>query len=154
MLEEVRKLSFTLYRCRNQKGEILVMGLEFVNPENAPAPAANYSNLAIVPAGYRLLVIAGQIGNLSDGSIVDGLEAQYEQSISNINAIVASEGGDSTNIARITVFLAEKPSARDRITAAMQKHFPSGRPAMSWIYVSELFSPEVKIEIEAIAAVP
>ena len=53
------------------------MGLEFVNPENAPAPAANYSNLAIVPAGYRLLVIAGQIGNLSDGSIVDGLEAQY-----------------------------------------------------------------------------
>ncbi len=130
------------------------MGLEFINPENAPAPAANYSNLAIVPAGYRLLVIAGQIGNLSDGSIVDGLEAQYEQSISNINAIVASEGGDSTNIARITVFLAEKPSARDRITAAMQKHFPSGRPAMSWIYVSELFSPEVKIEIEAIAAVP
>ena len=130
------------------------MGLEFVNPENAPAPAANYSNLAIVPAGYRLLVIAGQIGNLSDGSIVDGLEAQYEQSISNINAIVASEGGDSTNIARITVFLAEKPSARDRITAVMQKHFPSGRPAMSWIYVSELFSPEVKIEIEAIAAVP
>ena len=130
------------------------MGLEFVNPENAPAPAANYSNLAIVPAGYRLLVIAGQIGNLSDGSIVDGLEAQYEQAISNINAIVASEGGDSTNIARITVFLAEKPSARDRITAAMQKHFPSGPPAMSWIYVSELFSPEVKIEIEAIAAVP
>ena len=130
------------------------MGLEFVNPENAPAPAANYSNLAIVPVGYRLLVIAGQIGNVADGGIVDGLEAQYEQAISNINAIVASEGGDSTNIARITVFLAEKPSARDMIAAAMKKHFPSGPPAMSWIYVSELFSPEVKIEIEAIAAVP
>ena len=130
------------------------MGLEFVNPEEAPAPAANYSNLAIVPAGYRLLVIAGQIGNLSDGSIVNGLEAQYEQAISNINAIVASEGGDSTNIARITVFLVEKPSARNMITEAMQRHFPSGRPAMSWIYVSELFSPDVKVEIEAIAAVP
>ena len=130
------------------------MGLEFVNPEEAPAPAANYSNLAIVPAGYRLLVIAGQIGNLSDGSIVNGLEAQYEQAISNINAIVASEGGDSTNIARITVFLVEKPSARNMITEAMQRHFPSGPPAMSWIYVSELFSPDVKVEIEAIASVP
>jgi len=130
------------------------MGLEFVNPEEAPAPAANYSNLAIVPAGYRLLVIAGQIGNLSDGSIVNGLEAQYEQAISNINAIVASEGGDSTNIARITVFLVEKPSARNMITEAMQRHFPSEPPAMSWIYVSELFSPDVKVEIEAIAAVP
>ena len=130
------------------------MGLEFVNPQDAPPPAGNYSNLAIVPAGYRLLVIAGQIGNLADGSIVDGLEAQYEQAISNINAIVASEGGDSKNIARITVFLVEKPSARDTIAAAMQRHFPSGRPGMSWIYVSELFSPDVKVEIEAIAAVP
>ena len=130
------------------------MGLEFVNPQDAPTPAGPYSNLAIVPAGYRLLVIAGQIGNLADGSIVDGLEAQYEQAISNINAIVASEGGDSTNIARITIFLTEKPSAGDMITAAMQRHFPSGPPAMSWIYVSELFSPDVKVEIEAIAAVP
>ena len=130
------------------------MGLKFVNPQGAPPPAANYSNLAIVPAGYRLLVIAGQIGNLADGSIVNGLEAQYEQAISNINAIVASEGGDSTSIAKITVFLAEKPSARDMITAAMQRHFPSGPPAMSWIYVSELFRPDVKVEIEAIASVP
>ncbi|MED5410342.1 MAG: RidA family protein [Chloroflexota bacterium] len=130
------------------------MGLEFVNPENAPPPAANYSNLAIVPKGYRLLVIAGQIGNLADGSIVEGLEAQYEQAISNINTIVASEGGDSKNIARITVFLAEKPTSRDMIGAAMEKHFPGWRPAMSWIYVSELFSPDVKVEIEAIAAVP
>ena len=130
------------------------MSLKFINPQGAPPPAANYSNLAIVPSGYRLLVIAGQIGNLADGSIVDGLEAQYEQAISNIKSIVASEGGDSTNIARITVFLAEKPSARDMITAAMQRHFPSGPPAMSWIYVSELFSPDVKVEIEAIASVP
>ena len=130
------------------------MGLEFVYPKNAPLPAANYSNLAIVPAGYRLLVIAGQIGNLSDGSIVEGLEAQYEQAISNINAIVASEGGDSTNIARITVFLAEKPNEGDKISAAMERNFPSVRPAMSWVYVSELFIPDVKVEIEAIAAVP
>ena len=129
------------------------MGLEFVNPQDAPAPAGPYSNLAIVPAGYRLLVIAGQIGNLADGSIVDGLEAQYEQAISNIKAIVTSEGGDSTNIARITIFLTEKPSAGDMITAAMQRHFPPGPPAMSLIYVSELFSPDVKVEIEAIAAV-
>jgi ribosomal-protein-alanine N-acetyltransferase len=153
-IKKGRNLSSILNRCWNQILERLFMGLEFVNPEEAPAPAANYSNLAIVPAGYRLLVIAGQIGNLSDGSIVNGLEAQYEQAISNINAIVASEGGDSTNIARITVFLVEKPSARNMITEAMQRHFPSGPPAMSWIYVSELFSPDVKVEIEAIAAVP
>ena len=69
------------------------MSLAFIDPPNAPAPAADYRNLAIVPAGHRLLVLAGQIGNLMDGSIVEGLEAQYEQALSNIRAIVASEGG-------------------------------------------------------------
>jgi len=54
------------------------MSLAFIDPPNAPAPAADYRNLAIVPAGHRLLVLAGQIGNLMDGSIVEGLEAQYE----------------------------------------------------------------------------
>ena len=70
------------------------MGLEFVNPLDEPAPVANYSNLAIVPAGYRMLLIAGQIGNLSDGSIVDGLEAQYEKAVENILDIVKSQGGN------------------------------------------------------------
>ena len=84
------------------------MGLRFVDPPNGPPPAASYRHLAVVPAGRRLLVLAGQIGNLSDGTIVEGLEAQYEQALVNINTIVASEGGTSEDIARITVFLAEK----------------------------------------------
>ena len=68
------------------------MGLRFVDPPNGPPPAASYRHLAVVPSGSRLLVLAGQIGNLSDGTIVEGLEAQYEQALININAIVASEG--------------------------------------------------------------
>ena len=68
------------------------MGLRFVDPPNGPPPAASYRHLAVVPAGSRLLVLAGQIGNLPDGTIVEGLEAQYEQALININAIVASEG--------------------------------------------------------------
>ena len=86
------------------------MSLKFVAPPNGPPPAASYRHLAVVPAGRRLLVLAGQIGNLSDGTIVEGLEAQYEQALVNINTIVASEGGTSEDIARITVFLVEKPA--------------------------------------------
>ena len=68
------------------------MSLKFVDPPNGPPPAASYRHLAVVPPGRRLLVLAGQIGNLSDGTIVEGLEAQYEQALININTIVASEG--------------------------------------------------------------
>jgi|TARA_B100001105_G_scaffold55857_1_gene42492 ribosomal-protein-alanine N-acetyltransferase len=129
------------------------MSIKFVNPQDAPQPAAEYSNLAIVPAGRRLLVLSGQIGNILDGSIVKGLESQYEQALANINAIVASEGGNSGDIARITVFLTEEPTEFTRIGEANQKHFPSGPPAMTWIYVDGLFRPDIKVEIEAIAAV-
>ena len=39
------------------------MSLKFVNPQTVAKPAAAYSNLAIVPPGRRLLVLAGQVGN-------------------------------------------------------------------------------------------
>ena len=129
------------------------MSVKFVDPLAAPPPAANYRNLAIVPPGQRLLIISGQIGNRMDGSIIEGLEAQYEQALANINAIVASEGGTSADIAKITIFLTEEPTERGRIGKANRKHFPDGPPAMSWIRVSGLFRPEVKVEVEAMAAV-
>ena len=108
------------------------MGLRFVDPPNGPPPAASYRHMAVVPAGSRLLVLAGQIGNLSDGTIVEGLEAQYEQALININAIVASEGGSSEDVARITVFLVERPE-RPFALEIDKKHFPAGPPTKSWI---------------------
>ena len=131
-----------------------MVSLKFVDPPDGPPPATSYRHLAIVPAGRRLLVLAGQIGNLSDGTIVEGLEAQYEQALVNINTIVASEGGTSEDIARVTVFLVERPDRPGFHREVGKKHFPSGPPAMSWVYVAGLFRPDVKVEIEAIAAVP
>lgn len=129
------------------------MTIEFLNPEEAPAPAASYSNLAILPPGKRILVIAGQIGNLIDGSMVEGLEAQYEQTLKNILALVTSQGGSRHDIARITVFLTEEPSDWSKIKDANEKYLNQPPPAKTWIYVSKLFKPEVKVEIEALAAV-
>ena len=129
------------------------MTLKFVNPQTVAKPAAAYSTLAIVPAGRRLLVLSGQVGNRPDGSFVEGVEAQFEQALANVNAIVASEGGTAADIARVTCFLVEKPTDGPRIGAAIKSAFPDSLPAMSWIYVAGLFRPDVKVEIEAIAAV-
>ena len=129
------------------------MSLNFIDPPNAPLLAANYRNLPIVAGGRRLHILAGQIDNLMDGTIVERLEAQYQQVLSNIIAIVASEGGAPNDIARITVFLVEKPSKGELIQKANKSTFPGGPPAMSWVYVAGLFRPDIRVEIEAIAAV-
>jgi enamine deaminase RidA (YjgF/YER057c/UK114 family) len=129
------------------------MSLKFVNPSAVAKPAAAYSHLAIVPPGRRLLVLAGQVGNRADGSFVDSVEGQFEQALANVNAIVASEGGTAADIARVTCYLVEKPTDGPRIGAAIKNAFPHTTPAMTWLYVAGLFRADVKVEIEAIAAV-
>ena len=128
------------------------MDIKLCNPDIVPAPAAGYSNLAIIPPNRRLLVLAGQFRNIMNGDILDGIEAQYHQALDNINSIVISEGDTFKDVARITIFLAEKPN--NALIKQSNKHYFSEQPpARSWIYVSELFRPDVKVEIEAIAAV-
>ena len=128
------------------------MDITLCNPDIVPAPAAGYSNFAIIPPNRRLLVLAGQFGNIMNGDILDEIEAQYHQALDNINSIVISEGATFKDVARITIFLTEKPD--NALIKQSNKHYFSEQPpAMSWIYVSELFRPDVKVEIEAIAAV-
>ena len=85
------------------------MTITFLNPSNAPKPAANYSNLAIIPAGKKLLSISGQIGNDIEGNIAESLEDQYRLALKNIKLIVESQGGTKNDIAKITVFILDDP---------------------------------------------
>ena len=135
----------------NQKGKFK-MALIFKNPQGISEPAANYRHMAIIPPNKRLLILAGQIGNVQDGTLLGNVEEQYDQALKNIIDIVISEGGRSDDIARISIFLVEKPNG-SRIRESNNKYFPSGPPAMSWLYVAGLFRPDVKVEIEGIAAV-
>ncbi len=82
-----------------------------------------------------------------------GVEAQFAQARNNVLATVAREGGSTRNIARITCFRTEPPQDFGAIGAATKAAFPDGPPPMSWMYVAGLFRPDVKLEIEAIAAV-
>ena len=107
--------------------------------------------MAIIPSNKRLLILAGQIGNEQDGTLLGNVEEQYDQALKNIIDIVISDGGQSGDIARISISLVDKPDG-SRIRESNNKYFPSGPPAMSWLYVAGLFRPDVKVEIEGIAA--
>ena len=84
--------------------------------------------------------------------MLGNVEEQYDQALKNIIDIVISEGGRSADIARSSIFLVEKPDV-SCIRESNNKYSPSGQPAMSWLYVAGLFRPDVKVEIEGIAAV-
>lgn len=66
-------------------------------------PVAHYS--PYTRAG-DWVVVSGQIG-LSDGALVDGLEAQTRQVLVNLQNVLASAGATLTDVAKCGIFLAD-----------------------------------------------
>lgn len=115
---------------------------------NAPGAIGPYSQA--ISAG-DLLFISGQIPvNPADGTIPEGIEAQTEQSIANIKAILAEAGLNIDNVIKTTVFLADM-SLFGPMNEVYARNFTAPFPARSAVAVKEL-PKQVLVEIETIAA--
>jgi len=122
------------------------------NPPQAPAPLGAYSHVAEVPPNARTLFLAGQVGTRHDGTMPPDTIGQAAQIWANITQIL--EGCDMaiTDLIKITVFVADPDvdmvALREARAAAMGDH----DPASTFIAGVKLAHPDLKIEIEAIAA--
>lgn len=96
-----------------------------------------------------LIFVSGQIG-LRDGTLVDGgFEAQMDQAMTNLAAVLADAGAGLHDVVKTTVFLTsmdDYPAMNDRYLAALGDH----RPARSAVAVAAL-PLGAAVEIEAIA---
>lgn len=99
----------------------------------------------------RFLFISGQIPvNPDTKEILKGsIEAQTEQVISNILAILQSAGMDLSDVVKTTLFL-RKLEDFDRVNRIYKNYFTDNPPARSTVGVSGL-PKDADIEIEAIA---
>lgn len=117
---------------------------------SAPPVAGPYS--PAVRAG-DWLVLAGQVGiDPSTGAIVDGVEAQARQALSNIAAVLGDCGASLTDVAKTTVFVTDLDdfAAVNEVYAAA---FGDHRPARSTVQVAGLPGGAL-VEIEAWAYAP
>src|SRR6187399_2034815 len=82
--------------------------LEVVDPPELGRPQG-YANGILVPAGRRLLFVAGQIGWDGEQRLVgDDLAAQFAQALANVLAVVRAAGGAAADVARLTVYVVDK----------------------------------------------
>ena len=118
-----------------------------ISTDKAPAAIGPYSQ-GIIANGF--LFASGQIPiNPASGQIeAEGIEAQTEQVMKNIGAILTAAGTDYTKVVKTTCFLAEMDdfAAFNEVYA----RFFVGRPARSCVAVKTL-PKNVLCEIEAIA---
>ena len=103
-----------------------------------------------------LLFLAGQVAWDEKGRVVGGTDArlQTEKVFSNLRAVLEASGSSLDRVAKLTIFA----TSRDHLAAIREirhKVFdPIGHyPASTFVVVSGLASPELLVEIEAVATV-
>jgi enamine deaminase RidA (YjgF/YER057c/UK114 family) len=128
----------------------------YVNPKSHPEPAGQYSHVAIAGPG-RLAFIAGQVALDAEGSLVGGDDVgeQFRQVFANLKAVTEGIGAALTDIVELRTFLVgadSLPSFRAARGEVFDEHFPDGGyPPNTLLVISGLASPQLKVEVSAIA---
>lgn len=118
-----------------------------IHTNNAPKAIGPYSQAI---EANEMIFISGQIPvNPSTSEIPDGIEAQTEQVLNNISAILAEAGLDFSNVVKTTCLLSDMANFQ-AMNAIYATRFPENPPARAAYGVSKL-PLGVLIEIESIA---
>lgn len=120
-----------------------------ISTSNAPQAIGPYSQ-AVEANGF--LFVSGQIPIIpATGQIPEGIEAQTEQVMKNIGAILEAAGLNYTNVVKSTVLL-KNISDFATMNGIYAKYFTSECPARAAFEVGNLPKGAL-IEIEVIAAI-
>lgn len=127
--------------------------VEAIMPADLPeAPAVNNTYSYGVRAG-DLLHISGMVSFTADGTIVGegDAEAQIDQAMRNMKAVVEAAGGTMDNIVQTTTYLVDVTDA-PKVSAARAAYFTGPvKPTHTVVGVAALGRPVFLVEIEATA---
>jgi 2-iminobutanoate/2-iminopropanoate deaminase len=99
-----------------------------------------------------MLYTAGQIGaDPKTGELPEGIEAQTEQALKNIESVLLMAGTRMTHTVKTTVYLADMNDFA-KMNEVYAKHFPEPFPARSTVQVARL-PRDARVEIEAVALI-
>ena len=126
------------------------------NPEGLPK--VDFHKQVSLVTGSTLLFMAGQVAWDADGALVGegDLTAQIEQCFLNVGAAIADAGGSFDDVAKLTIYVVDWttdkfPMLREGRARAFAKLGIDSRAPGTVIGVTALFTPDLLVEIEAVA---
>lgn len=123
-----------------------------VHAGGLPEPIGPYSTGMVLD---RLVFVSGQgatdpaTGRLCSPDV----EAQTEQVLRNVQAILRAAGTDLSRVLRCGVFLTDMADF-EKMNGAYARAFGSHRPARTTVQVAALPAPGLRVEIDAVAYLP
>jgi 2-iminobutanoate/2-iminopropanoate deaminase len=125
--------------------------LQPVTTDNLPTPVGPYSPAMVVGS---LVFVSGQAGREPrTGTLAPDVEAQTEQALRNVAAILEAAGSSLAHVIRCGVFLVDMREFQ-KMNAVYARMFGAHRPARTTVEVSGLPGEGLRVEIDAVAALP
>jgi len=124
------------------------VNIDFVNPSKM-----GFTNVVTVNAnGVKTIYVSGQTGRGPDG-IPDDLGEQADIAWAGVVAQLEAAGATVNDVIKTNTYIVDiDPDRVRKVGKPMMKYFPQeNKPASTWVGVTGLVSPELKVEIEAIA---
>ena len=125
------------------------MDFERRNYPDLPQPSGAFHHS--VRSGNMLFIAGSTAGGTS--AATGDIAAQTEAILDKFEVILAANGGSLSNVVKVTSFvtdLREAPAAGE----VRMKRFARAFPASTQVQVAALGTPDLKIEIDAIAILP
>jgi 2-iminobutanoate/2-iminopropanoate deaminase len=118
--------------------------------DQLPAPVGPYSPGIIVG---NLVFVSGQAGRdpVTD-QLAEDVEAQTEQALRNVAAILEAAGSNLSQVVRCGVFLVDMNEFQ-KMNAVYARMFGDHRPARTTVEVSGLPGAGLRVEIDAVGVV-
>ncbi len=112
---------------------------------------SNVAHGVEVPAGARLLFTDGQVGTKPDGSTPDATAEQVEVVFERLKAVLGAADMTLNDIVRFDVYVTDRADL-DSFAEVRDRVMGDHKPGATLLVVNGLARPELKIEIEAVAA--
>jgi enamine deaminase RidA (YjgF/YER057c/UK114 family) len=134
------------------------VSVTLIDPEGLPT--VDFHRQVSLATGSKLVFMAGQVAWDADGAMVGegDLAAQIEQCYLNVAAAAAAVGGSFDNIAKLTIYIVDwtvekLPLLHEGRSRAFAKLGVNLLAPGTLIGVTALFTPDLLVEIEAIAVI-
>ncbi len=126
------------------------------SPPSLPPTGGRYTHVVTteLPAGSRLVVIAGQVGADSTGKIVSADAAsQMRQAYDNLDRALRAVGAVWDDVLKTTTFLTRAQDVAVLREVRAARFANRTAPANTLLVVQALYDPAVLFEVEALAVI-
>lgn len=125
-----------------------------IQTESAPAAIGPYSQGITTDSAGRMVFLSGQVGlDPATGQMVAGdVQAQTEQVMKNLQAVLEAAGGGLEHLLKTTIFLRDLADFA-AVNEVYARHLQAPYPARATVQVARL-PRDAAVEIDGIAQVP